>query len=502
MMPPHIILERKDANVAFKFWLFTRVLQLDHVERAARPLNRRGNSKNEPAARSTFAVSAKLVFTALLIILLIYWATTYRNEVHAQNGEKWALLVGIDDYDDEKIVDLDYAISDVTAFRNALLDPNEGGFSNAHIYMMTDKSSGDLRPTHTNILFRLKKLVEVIKPEDTFIFYFSGRRLTRDGKSFLLTVNADSRELDTLELTTIPVERLHQYMRKIRARQSLFILDACRNDRGTGEDEFDNHLAEQLIPKPSQEKLVPLKPSKTIIGKDGAEMGLIPAGGFLMEGSDSDEDHESPSTVYLDAFYMDKYEVTNARYAKFLNEYGKTTDVAGNELIDLADRDCLIEKNGNTYRPRNGYENHPVVEVTWYGATAYAQFYNKRLPTEAEWEKAARGGLIGKKYPWGDEPDSTKANYNYDGLRGWRGLLMYLEPVGSFPPNGYDLYDMVGNVFEWCSVSDEEDYQVCCGGSWDLNESYMHLSYRYGTKPSSSSANTGFRCVVSSLSIP
>jgi RNA polymerase sigma factor (sigma-70 family) len=132
----------------------------------------------------------------------------------------------------------------------------------------------------------------------------------------------------------------------------------------------------------------------TIIGKDGAEMILIPPGEFKM-GSEAElvvrSDTEKPvHTVYLAPFYMDVYEVTNAHYANFLNQYGKNKDTAGHQLLNVDSPTCWIEKVGKTYKPKSGYENHPVNQVSWYGAAEYAKFYGKRLPQEAEWEKAAR----------------------------------------------------------------------------------------------------------------
>ena len=188
------------------------------------------------------------------------------------------------------------------------------------------------------------------------------------------------------------------------------------------------------------------------------KMVLIPAGEFQMGDNFNEGDgNECPvHTVYLNAFYIDKYEVTNAQYADFLNAYGKNIDAAGHELLDIDSDTCLIEKVGkNIYQPKAGYENHPVIKVSWYGAAAYAQFCGKRLPTEAQWEKAARGGLVGKRYPWGDE--ITHDDANYDGTGG-RDKWERTSPVGSFSPNGYGLYDVAGNVWEWCADEDDSGY--------------------------------------------
>ena len=253
----------------------------------------------------------------------------------------------------------------------------------------------------------------------------------------------------------------------------------------------------------------------------GEKMVLIPAGDFEMGDHHNVGGHDEKPvhTVYIDAYYIDKYEVTNAQYAKFLNEYGKDTDAAGHYLLDIDDTWCLIEKAGNTYRSEAGYENHPVMDVTWYGAAAYAQFYGKRLPTEAEWEKAARGGLVGKKYPWGN--DLTHDNANHAGAGGrdrWDGT----SPAGSFPPNGYGLYDMAGNAWEWCadeydsgyySISPRDNpkgpgiaitfrnddfvnvniWRVRRGGSCLDDASYLRTASRFYA-PVISSSISGFRC--------
>ena len=247
------------------------------------------------------------------------------------------------------------------------------------------------------------------------------------------------------------------------------------------------------------------------------EMVLIPAGEFQM-GSNNEEagsDEQPVHTVYLDAFYMDKYEVTNGEYAAFLNAKGKHAD-GETRWFDLGDSDARIEQVEGRYQAKAGYENHPVIEVSWYGAMAYAAWVGKRLPTEAEWEKSARGNLTGRKYPWGDSIDASKANYHSD--------VKDTTPVGSYPPNGYGLYDISGNVWEWCldaydshaytrsprrnpivgaeRISDLIDNfmavkssRVLRGGSWFYSAPYLRVSCRDRDTPRITYTLFGFRCV-------
>jgi formylglycine-generating enzyme required for sulfatase activity/sugar lactone lactonase YvrE len=187
-----------------------------------------------------------------------------------------------------------------------------------------------------------------------------------------------------------------------------------------------------------------------IIGQDGTPMALIPEGEFQM-GSNYDETERPIHTVYLDAFYMDAYEVTNAQYKKFVDVNPQWSK----DQIDERYHDGNYLKHWSENDYPSGEGDHPVRHISWYAAQAYAEWAGKRLPTEAEWEKAARGGLLGKKYPWGD--DLSHDYTNYDGTGGtdiWIGTA----PVGSFAPNGYGLYDVAGNVREWCADWYDENY--------------------------------------------
>jgi len=257
--------------------------------------------------------------------------------------------------------------------------------------------------------------------------------------------------------------------------------------------------------------------AKKSVSRD--KMVLIPAGEFSMGDHHevSNSDAKPVHTVYLDAFYINKYEVTNAQYAKFLNEYGQNTNLKGEVFLDINKVNCLIEKVGRTYKPKAGYEHHPVIEVSWYGSMAYAKFYGKRLPTEAEWEKAARSGLVGKKYPWGNDITHDDANYSgIDGKDKWEGT----SPVGSFAKNSYGLYDMAGNVYNWCSDWYSSNYyanspynnpkgpgrgryRVLRGGSWGSNADGLHCAYRNFNWPQHTYVPlklVGFRCAKDFIS--
>ena len=254
------------------------------------------------------------------------------------------------------------------------------------------------------------------------------------------------------------------------------------------------------------------------------EMVRIPAGEFQMGSNDSEADEEEKPvhTVYVDEFYIDKYEVTNAQYKAFIDANPQwRKDRIPREYHD---GHYLWFWDGNNY-PK-GEPDHPVVCVSWYAAMAYAQWAGKRLPTEAEWEKAARGDLVGKVYPWGNTIDNSKANYNKTNY-GNPGTT----PVGKYPSNGYGLYDMSGNVHEWCldkadgnfyansphenpiagidnithlinNFRNVKSFRICRGGSWVNAPRKMRIAGRYGEPPMTSKYYLGFRCARDIISAP
>ena len=280
-------------------------------------------------------------------------------------------------------------------------------------------------------------------------------------------------------------------------------------------------------------------------------MSLIPAGPFDMGGPPSEgfpSDGEGPiRTVELGSFYIDRLAVTNARFASFVKATGYVTDaerlgwsfvfyqlvhpLGVRDVIEgtVAEAPWWYAVRGASWRHPGGgpstiadRQDHPVVHVSWNDASAYAAWTGKRLPTEAEWEKAARGGLERRRYPWGDE--ITRRGRQRCNI--WEGEFPVRHTgtpgpvsVRSFQPNGYGLYNMAGNVWEWCSDrwsstwhADERPEtrvdphgppdgtsRVIRGGSYLCHHSYCdryRVAARTHNTPDSSTGHMGFRCAA------
>ena len=307
------------------------------------------------------------------------------------------------------------------------------------------------------------------------------------------------------------------------------------------------------------------------------EMILIPSTKFLMGSDDPDSysDERPVHVVYVDSFLIDKYEVTNLEFSRFVDETGYLTTaermINWEEMRKQLDPntsrppDSLLGPGSMIFMPteypipltdesrwwkwengvswKNPYGNgssineimsHPVVHISWDDAVAYSIWAKKRLPTEAEWELASRGGRAEQRYPWGNESINKgimRANF-------WQGHFPYentlqdgystTSPVGSFEPNDYGIYDMAGNVWEWCSdyysentylvdksrgevknpkgskkkIIEGKNYfrqmRVLRGGSFLCNDSYCsgyRVSRRMSSSQDSGLSHTGFRCV-------
>ena len=172
------------------------------------------------------------------------------------------------------------------------------------------------------------------------------------------------------------------------------------------------------------------------------DMVTVPAGAFRMGRDDGPDDERPAHRVTLADYLIDRYPVTNARFAAFLEAVAASPG-GPVRLYDFDDRDARIHRRAGRWAADPGFENHPVVEANWAGALAYCRHHGKRLPTEAEWEKAARG-TDARSYPWGnDAPDGRRAQY----AAGWNETA----PVDAFPAGAspYGVHGMAGNAWEW-----------------------------------------------------
>ena len=218
-----------------------------------------------------------------------------------------------------------------------------------------------------------------------------------------------------------------------------------------------------------------------ITSDDYVGMVLIPAGDVQI-GAPADEILEiffekgvalRQQTVFVDDFYIDTYEVTYAEFFDFVQSTGSDAYYQGSLNQD---------------------PNHPV-QTNFEGAQAYAKWAGKRLPTEAEWEKAAQGGLEGTRYPWGNAfPTDDHARIQGEQYR--TDIINGPVAVGQYPPNGYGLYDMAGNVSEWVDASAINGRQPVYGGSWLSGSSWYCRIYIRELRPPQASTGHGFRCVT------
>ena len=224
-------------------------------------------------------------------------------------------------------------------------------------------------------------------------------------------------------------------------------------------------------------------------------MVSIPAAWFSM-GSDSGQDNERPvHRVWVDEFLLAAYQVTNAEYAHFVKATGNVSPPLWND-------------------PNFSHPQQPMVAVSWFEATQYCAWLSAhfgktfRLPTEAEWERAARGGIEAKIYPWGDDPPQSLPNYDKRWLTG-------PEPVGRYAPNAFGLYDIGDNLHEWCSDWYQADYYATSpernppgpetgsrrssrGGSWRHHVKVSRCAARSSIPPQFQYADYGFRVAANS----
>ncbi len=253
---------------------------------------------------------------------------------------------------------------------------------------------------------------------------------------------------------------------------------------------------------------VPAPPGSQEIDKEFPGMLLIKGGWMKMGSEDGEEDERPIHEVQISSFYMDVAPVTNAQFQQFVNETKYITDA------EKASNDDDWQRYASSDR-----SDHPVVCISWNDAMTYAKWAGKRLPTEAEWEYAARGGLIGARYPWGNDEASKHANFGKP--KPAEGAPRPTKPIKSYAPNGYGLYDMAGNVWQWCNDwggkypaspppnsppnppeinpqgPTKGEAKVLRGGSWYTVVNRIRVSARSGDTSEGSDYDIGFRCAKS-----
>ncbi len=310
---------------------------------------------------------------------------------------------------------------------------------------------------------------------------------------------------------------------------SLLLVLACDGQQ-EGEEITQQQDREESVPEEA-EVIDDQELDQVWIDRAGLEYVRIPPGSFQMgcvPGDGECDVDESPRhrVTISRVFWVSRTAVTVRAYMQFCEETGCSMP---------PEIEILNNRNLN---PGWSYLDHPIVNVNWRDAEAYCEWAGVRLPTEAEWEYAARGGQEGWKYVWGNQElpmvdgirqanvadEAFRREYRrlyevlqrsipgYDIFEGYHDGYGDVAPVGSFAANGFGLYDMAGNVFEWCADWYEEDYysrsptrdpqgpssgvrRVLRGGAWDCNPMHIRLSNRYWVTPAAWCNLRGFRCV-------
>jgi formylglycine-generating enzyme len=253
-------------------------------------------------------------------------------------------------------------------------------------------------------------------------------------------------------------------------------------------------------------------------------LARIPAGDFLMGASDAEEDERPVRQVHVSEFYVGRFPVTHEEYARFVRETGYPPPaVRALPAIAVDGRDIVFRELAARYEwvdnhPPAGHATHPVVLVRFDDAIAYCRWLADtvsrpvRLPTEAEWEKSARGGVAGVRYPWGHDIDASHCNFLFDAAAKYR---RGTQPTGTYAPNSYGLYDIVGNAWEWVSDWYASDayrtgelrdprgpasgtMRMVRGGSWVTDDvSMLRCAHRHRVPPDTYSYSIGFRIACS-----
>ena len=267
--------------------------------------------------------------------------------------------------------------------------------------------------------------------------------------------------------------------------------------------EHDPDPAAKLVVDPTVKQYHPEENASADLQPLATEMVVINGGSFQRGSTDGNRDEMPRHEVHLNSFALDVHPVTNEQFQRYLEVMGGEKDHNHQDLIRL--KDSRIKRAAGRLSIESGYAKHPVVGVTWYGAIGYALWVGKRLPSEAEWEVAAYGGFEPVNYVSGAEIEKQQANF----------FSSDTTPVMSYAPNSAGLYDIAGNVYEWCAdwygynsyeaSAQEPDnpkgplqgvYRVLRGGCWKSLKEDLRCSRRHRNNPGTTNSTYGFRCAT------
>ena len=553
-------------------------------------------------------------------ILAVFAATVSAGEA-APAGKRWAVVIGIDDYQD--LGKLTTARNDAKALAQTLIE--NGGYAENRVILLTDDAAeSQNRPTMATLRKRIENTAAMTEAADTLFVFFSGHGIVSDGKGYLVPMDGDPKN-------AVSLDWVKDTLAKAKASSKVLILDACHAgsaakgvggiapsllagttnlvmllssaadqvsypDEESGQSVFTRHLVAGLAgaadadgdkavtvaelhafvkrsmkdwcvaSKKTQTPVVlpeappalvlthcrpgarprpprPAAPEKglTLDLGGGATLAraLVPAGRFRM-GSPAGEalrrGNETQHEVTISRpFYMGIQEVTRGQFAAFVRDSGHKTEAEKEGWSYALAGTNVTKVNGASWR-NPGFEQtdrHPVVCVNWNDASAFCDWLSRktgrkvRLPTEAEWEYACRAGTE-TAYQWGNNPDDGRGWYNAvdqmakgrfpgcpPGFNNWSDGYVFTAPVGQFKPNAWGLYDMHGNVWEWCAdwhgeypvgaatdptgPGSGQGGRVIRGGSWYNLPSNCRSADRYGVHPVGRDGFCvgGFRVVVS-----
>ena len=256
---------------------------------------------------------------------------------------------------------------------------------------------------------------------------------------------------------------------------------------------------------------------------DGMPQVLVPAG-ELAVGGGAGFGAEATRAPHVEAFWMDLHEVTYAQFCRFLNDVSpeESKRIAWTALAGEPQKKYntgfaygpKLAQQGGGYVVEPGFEHYPVAWVSWGAAMAYAEWAGRTLPTEAQWEYAARGGKRRQTFPWGEAPVPPPGSGSFrderfratwpklGGIEGYDDGYVAASPVCSFSPNAFCLFDMEGNVTEWCADSNDSGARAVRGGAWGSNLEGLRLTWREWRKADYAWDGTGFRCAAAAGALP